>query len=104
DFRIKDLSVSRAFGDLKAEPFVTCMPDIKRIKLGKKEKFFVLACDGLWDVLDDQTVVNFVLLNCYDLKTLKRINHDINIANKLAEFAISKGSTDNVTVHVVFLD
>jgi serine/threonine protein phosphatase PrpC len=42
------------------------MPDIFLYKLEKNDKFFVMACDGLWDVLQNQDVVNFVLTNCYD--------------------------------------
>lgn len=103
DWRIMDLSVSRAFGDLSANPFVTHIPDIFRYKITDEDKFIILACDGLWDVLSNQDVVNFVLDNCYDIISNTRINKHINIAKRLAEFAIVKGSTDNVTVIVIFL-
>lgn len=102
DWRIKDLSVSRAFGDLSATPFVTCMPDIFRYKLTDDDKFIVLACDGLWDVLSNQDVINFVLENCYDAITNSRINKHINVAKRLAELALTRGSTDNITILVVF--
>lgn len=103
DWRIKDLSVSRAFGDLDATPFVTHRPDLFRYKLDKTDKFFVLACDGLWDVMSNDEVINYVLLNCYDKTTKNRINKNVNIAKKLAEYALKKGSTDNITCIVVFL-
>jgi len=103
DFRIKDLSVSRAFGDFDATPFVSHRPDVYRYKLDKNDKFIVMACDGLWDVLTEHDVNNFVLLNCYDGTTKKRVNKNVNIARKLAEFAIKKGSTDNVTALVIFI-
>lgn len=102
DWRIKDLSVSRAFGDLSAEPYVTNMPDMFRYQLTNNDAFMVLACDGLWDKLSNQDVVNFVLNNCYDCTTGTRINKNINIAKRLAELSLIKGSTDNVTVIVVF--
>lgn len=101
DWRIKDLSVSRAFGDTDANPYVTHQPDIIRYKLSKNDKFIILACDGLWDVLQSQDVVNYIISNCYDTTNI-RINKNINIAKKLAEYAIQKGSTDNVTIIVVF--
>lgn len=103
DWRIKDLSVSRAFGDFDAEPYLTCTPDIFRYKLDKNDKFIIFACDGLWDVLSNQDAVNIVLNECYgkDLKT--RINKNINIAKKLAEIALKKGSTDNLTIIIYFL-
>lgn len=103
DFRIKDLSVSRAFGDVDAAPFVTYKPDVFRYKLDKNDKFLVMACDGLWDVLANWEVTNFVLLQCYDNTTKNRINKNVNIAKKLAEMALQKGSSDNITVIVIFL-
>jgi len=103
DWRIKDLSVSRAFGDLDASPYVTHRPDIYRYKLDKNDKFIVLACDGLWDVFENNDVVNFILLNCYDKSTNFRINKNMNIAKKLAEYALVKGSTDNITIIIFFL-
>jgi serine/threonine protein phosphatase PrpC len=103
DWRVKDLSVSRAFGDLDARPFLTHSPDIYRYKLDKNDKFIVLACDGLWDVMQNCDVANFVLSNCYDSSTKKRINKNVNAAKMLAEYAIKKGSTDNVSVIVAFL-
>ncbi len=104
DWRINDLSVSRAFGDITAEPYVTCMPDIFRYKITSEDKFIVLACDGLWDVFTNQDVVNFILDNCYDMRTGERINKHVNIAKKLAEFAITKGTTDNVSIVIVFFN
>lgn len=104
DYRIKDLSVSRAFGDVDATPYVTHRPDLYKYQLDNSDKFIVLACDGLWDVLTNQDVVNFVLSNSYDNSLKKRINKDINIAKKLANYALKKGSTDNITIIIVFLD
>lgn len=102
DWRISDLSVSRAFGDVDASPYVTHIPDVFRYELDKTDKFIVLACDGLWDVLSNQDVVNYVLTTCYDSKLKTRINKNTNVAKKLAELAIKTGSTDNVSVIVVF--
>jgi|SaaInlStandDraft_4_1057021.scaffolds.fasta_scaffold01723_2 serine/threonine protein phosphatase PrpC len=104
DYRIGSLSVSRAFGDTTEEPYVTCLPDIFRYKINNDDKFIVLACDGLYDVMNNDEVVNFVLMNCYDIKTERRINKHVNIAKKLAEKAILTGSTDNVSIIIIFLD
>jgi serine/threonine protein phosphatase PrpC len=103
DFRIKDLSVSRAFGDIDAEPYVINKPEIFLRKLSKKDKFMILACDGVWDILSNQDVVNIVLENCYDSDG-NRINKKNNIAKKISEIAFEKGSTDNLTTLVVFFD
>jgi len=104
DPRIEGLSLSRAIGDLDAEKYVSHLPDLFGYKINKNDKFMVLACDGLWDVLDNKSVVNYVLKYCYDANTQKRNSEPINIANKLAHYAIQQGSTDNVSVVVVFLD
>ena len=104
DWRVKDLSVSRAFGDLDAQPFLTNKPDVYRHRIKKNDKFIIMACDGLWDVFDNQEAVNIVLGTCYDIKTGKKNHCKTNVAKKLAELAIEKGSTDNVTVTVVFLN
>lgn len=103
DYRIGDLSVSRAFGDLDQQPFVAPIPDVFNVRLTKLDKFFVLGCDGLWDVLSNQDVINFILVNFYDLKTGKKLDNRINIAKQLAEYAIKKGSTDNISIIIVFL-
>jgi len=107
DFRIKDLSVSRAFGDMDAKPFVTHIPEYYNYRLDKDDKFIIAACDGLWDVVNNQDAVNFVLSIFYDETTnnkkIKKSNN-INVAEELAKYAISKGSTDNVSVIIVFLN
>lgn len=101
-YRINGLSLSRSFGDGDS-PFTPPKPDILSRTLTSKDKFFIIGCDGLFDVIDNNSAVNFVLFNCYD-ENNKRINKKINIADKLAHFAIQNGSDDNVSVIVVFLD
>lgn len=95
DYRIESLSVSRAFGDIDTKPFISHIPEIYKLKLGNHDKFFVLACDGLWDVMSNQEVVDFILKNHKDQRC--------NISKKLAQHAINKGSYDNVSVIVKFL-
>ena len=104
DWRIGDLSVSRAFGDKDAAPYVIAKPDIYRHKIKKSDRFMILACDGFWDVFDNQDAVNLVLELSYDLKKGKKNNIKFNIAKVLANAALEKGSTDNITEVVVFLN
>ena len=47
-------------------------------------------------VLSNQNAVNYV-------NKLYNYSTKINMAKKLAEYAITKGSTDNVTVIILFL-
>jgi serine/threonine protein phosphatase PrpC len=100
DWRIGDLSVSRAFGDIDNKPYISSVPDIFRHNITSKDQFMIIGCDGLWDVIENQEAVNFILLNAYD-KNGNRIKSS-NLANKLADLAIKKGSTDNVSIIIIF--
>ena len=35
-------------------------PDIKCKKLSSKDKFLVVACDGIWEMKSDQDIVDFI--------------------------------------------
>lgn len=102
DWRIGDLSVSRAFGDISNEPYISCEPDLFEYMVTSKDKFLILGCDGIWDVMGNQEAVDFVLKSCYDIGTGKKKKENINMAKKLADRSIDLGSTDNISVIVVF--
>ncbi|KAK4337365.1 hypothetical protein RND71_043322 [Anisodus tanguticus] len=64
-----NLALSRAFGDYvyKKNPklppesqIVVAVPDIQTRKINEKLEFVVLACDGIWDVMDSFEVVSFI--------------------------------------------
>eukprot|EP00798_Chlamydomonas_sp_ICE-L_P030876 gene30876-35920_t len=64
-----NLNLSRAIGDLKykgntelpmKDQIITAEPDILKIELLPEDRFFVLACDGIWDVMSNQDCVDFV--------------------------------------------
>jgi len=97
------LAVSRALGDpeykvpkAKAN-FVSNEAYSACLDLNESHEFIVLACDGLWDKLTHQEVVDFVHENI----ALGRDSH--RISELLAQHALDKGSRDNVTVIVVIL-
>ena len=96
DWRVKSLSLSRAFGDLDCCPYVTHLPNIYKHKLSSKDKYIILACDGLWDALDNQQAVDYI-------RNLHFSNFEGNYAKNLADYAYEKGSYDNITVIVYFL-
>lgn len=98
DWRIKDLSLSRAFGDLECTPYVTHLPQIYRYRVSSSDKFIIFACDGLWDVMTNQDAVDFV----NDLLMNKKFKG--NYAKELAEHAYAKGSLDNITTVVYLLN
>ena len=60
-----NLNLSRAIGDLKykcnqelppAQQIITAEPDVCRVQLQPGDRFLLLACDGVWDVLTNQEV------------------------------------------------
>lgn len=64
-----NLALSRAFGDFnfkkrpdlsQEEQVVTANPEIKQFDITPSHEFIVLACDGIWDVMSNKEVVDFV--------------------------------------------
>lgn len=89
-WRVVDLSLSRALGDLEANPYVTPMPQVYRYRLHPDDKHIIIGCDGVWDVLSNQDAVDI-------LKTAPKRS---NLAKLIAEEALKRGTSDNVTVVV----
>lgn len=64
-----NLALSRALGDFvfkrndkktAEEQIVTALPDVTVNDLTEDVEFMVLACDGIWDVLTNQEVIDFI--------------------------------------------
>jgi serine/threonine protein phosphatase PrpC len=104
DPRIGGLSVSRSIGDIDTKPYVSHQPEIFDYDIDDNDKFIILACDGLWDVFDNQSAVDFVLHEMKNNYKYNIITNSLknNIAMKLASDAIKRGSTDNVSCMVLF--
>jgi protein phosphatase 2C family protein 2/3 len=106
------IAVSRAIGDGDFKDgdgpaetqAITCVPDVyeRDVNVGK-DQFLVLACDGVWDVMENQEVVDFInkLLSKAKVVTDELLNQ---ISEQLTNHAVNtKGSPDNVTVVIVVL-
>jgi protein phosphatase 2C family protein 2/3 len=100
------LAVSRSFGDSKfkipktAQNFVSWEPAIKKVDIvPEQHKFLVLACDGLWDVMNHQQVSDFVIKARYEQN-----KNPAEISKMLVREALNKRTEDNVTAIVVCLD
>lgn len=65
------------------------------ISLTSRDEFAVIACDGVWDVLTYDQVVNFIT---YELKAH---NNAQTAAENLVEKALANGSKDNITAVVL---
>mmetsp|Transcript_102722 Transcript_102722/g.265554 ORF Transcript_102722/g.265554 Transcript_102722/m.265554 type:complete len:287 (+) Transcript_102722:88-948(+) len=112
------LAISRAFGDhqLKAPALpndvVSNVPDITSTELTDQDMFVIVACDGLWDVVEDQESVNLVLEGIRELMALlpnmgqDSLTHRRSMAEVLArmlvEEALARGTSDNVSCLMIF--
>lgn len=93
-----ELAVSRAIGDLGYKPYVTSEPDVTAVPLNGTEDFLVLACDGLWDFVSEQEAVMAVY------QQIAEAPGDIEyVSQRLVQLSKLHGSTDNISVIVVFL-
>jgi protein phosphatase PTC2/3 len=85
-----NLALSRSFGDIlfknnkdlkRDEQLIISKPDIKRVTINMKDftkkydkhSFLILACDGVWDVISNEDIVQLVL---------SQINNQINELKK----------------------
>jgi serine/threonine protein phosphatase PrpC len=112
------LAISRAFGDhqMKAPALpndvVSNVPDITSTELTDQDMFVIVACDGLWDVVEDQESVNLVLEGIRELMTLLPSTEEANsthrrsmgevLARMLVEEALARGTSDNVSCIMIF--
>jgi len=95
------LAVSRAIGDGEYKPFISAEPDVTSIEMNGSEEFIIVGCDGLWDTITPEEATDIVFDH---LEEKKSDGGDIeNISARLATLAKEKGSSDNITIIVVFL-
>uniref|UniRef100_A0A8C5P7M9 Protein phosphatase 1E n=1 Tax=Leptobrachium leishanense TaxID=445787 RepID=A0A8C5P7M9_9ANUR len=92
------LSVSRAIGDAEHKPYICGDADSYNTVLDGSEDYLILACDGFYDTVNPDEAVKVVSDH------LKENNGDSSmVAHKLVASARDAGSSDNITVIVVFL-
>ncbi|OPJ78512.1 protein phosphatase 1E isoform C [Patagioenas fasciata monilis] len=92
------LSVSRAIGDAEHKPYICGDADSASTVLDGSEDYLILACDGFYDTVNPDEAVKVVADH------LKENNGDSSmVAHKLVASARDAGSSDNITVIVVFL-
>ena len=91
---------------------VCAVPDVTVFTRSEYDAFVVLACDGIWDVMSNQEVVDFFCneLSLCDPSQSSSVSDEdksppllAGACDRLLERCLQKGSTDNMTVLVVFL-
>lgn len=85
------LAVTRSLGDSAMKEFVVGAPYTTETALTDEDTFLIVACDGLWDVAEDQDAVDLV----------REVIDPQEAANRLLNHALHNFSTDNTSVMVI---
>jgi serine/threonine protein phosphatase PrpC len=107
------LAVSRAFGDFEyksnttlgpEDQAVSCIADVQVHKRDPdRDQYLVLACDGIWDVMDNNEVMDFVLEQIKN----KTDNASAAVLPEVSELLVAeclkRGSRDNMSAILVKL-
>ncbi|KAJ0043295.1 hypothetical protein Pint_17695 [Pistacia integerrima] len=104
------LATSRSIGDQYLKPFVISKPEVIVSERTESDEFLILASDGLWDVVSNEVACQ-VVRRCFNghikwaSSTLDVVieNRATRAATVLAELAMARGSSDNISVVVIEL-
>ncbi|KAF5898600.1 integrin-linked kinase-associated serine/threonine phosphatase 2C isoform X1, partial [Clarias magur] len=105
------LEVSRSIGDGQYKRCgVISTPDLRRCTLSPKDKFVILACDGLFKVFSADEAVRFVnkflkdeVVETKEGQTMEEGRFEA-ACQKLASEAVRRGCADNVTVILISIE
>lgn len=99
------LAVSRALGDYEyksvegrgpCEQLVSPEPEIYvRERSAEKDEFVCLACDGIWDVMTNENLKEYIH------SRLKVTDDLVKISNDILDMCLNKGSRDNMSIIIV---
>ncbi|ORX90082.1 PP2C-domain-containing protein [Basidiobolus meristosporus CBS 931.73] len=105
-----NLALSRAIGDFEfkqnsklsaEEQAVTADPDITEHSITSEDEFIVIACDGIWDCMTSQEVIDYIRLEIAGKNSLEQICE--NIMNKCLAPNCELGGIgcDNMTIMII---
>ncbi|KAI3751142.1 hypothetical protein L2E82_22188 [Cichorium intybus] len=102
------LATSRSIGDKQLKPYVISKPEVTVNKREDADEFMILASDGLWDVISNDSACDVVRkyldMWSYKRRSLKENRKRTpNVAVFLTKLAMVHGSSDNISVIVVNL-
>ncbi|KAI9597308.1 phosphatase 2C-like domain-containing protein [Syncephalis fuscata] len=105
-----NLALSRAIGDFEfkqnkllsdEEQIVTSNPEITEHQITDKDEFIVLACDGIWDCLTSQKVIDYVRRGIAARMPLDKICERIMERCLAKESDLGGVGCDNMTITIV---
>jgi len=99
------LAVSRALGDFEyknvqgkgpCEQLVSPEPEIQIVDRNESlDEFLVLACDGVWDVMSNEELKDYIRHCMQRTSDLKQICNDV------VDTCLYKGSRDNISIEII---
>lgn len=101
------LALSRAFGDfafkdkslLPENQAISVVPDLQKLELSPSDEFIIVACDGVWDMKNNQEAVELIRREIATHDDLSLACEKL-LASCLAPTSCGLG-TDNMTVVVI---
>jgi serine/threonine protein phosphatase PrpC len=87
----RKLAVARSLGDFWCDGGVYVEPDVAEFEIEADDVALIVACDGLWDVIEDEWASVIV----------RKAETAADAAVSLRNFALALGSKDNVSVVVI---
>ncbi|CAI4230437.1 unnamed protein product [Auanema sp. JU1783] len=105
-----NLALSRALGDFwfkknekmpPEEQIVTAYPEVIKDELTEDHEFMVLACDGIWDVMSNQEVVDFIRERLADKRDPQTICEELLTRCLAPDCQMGGLGCDNMTVVIV---
>jgi len=101
------LAVSRALGDYEykqvegkgpCEQLVSPEPEVSEMERHREgDQFLVLACDGVWDVMSNEELAEYI-------HSRMRLTSDLSeICNQVVDTCLYKGSRDNMSIIILGL-
>ena len=103
------LSVSRTFGDIEAKNpqyggnphVVIAKPDIKSFEIETHHDFVVIACDGVFEKLDNEDVVSVVWENL-KISQPETVHEACGVAvESVLKSSVARKTLDNITAVVI---
>ena len=108
----EQLAVSRALGDFEykgneqlgpEEQAVVALPEVRvHHRNHSIDSYLVLACDGIWDVMSNEDVAEFIQ-HQVSLRASKSESVLTEVADALLNECLGRGSKDNMSVTIVAL-
>lgn len=101
------LAVSRALGDFDfkkdelrgpCEQLVSPEPEVTVFERSPQDQFLILACDGIWDVIDNKSLCEFVE---YKLKVEPSLE---KVCSSVLDLCLRKHSRDNMSIIIVVFE